>query len=137
MIIMITFQINDRTIEVEPTMKLYDVKQLFIQRCELDCRYVDIEVHLERPIRSLGKFNLESGIMPRTFDNYTLDRWELDNRTITVTLTPTNDYEHRPLVKRQKTAGIYRPTVSDISSGDSYVQPHFDLSSSQDFPSLS
>ena len=112
---MITFQIKDRTIEVEPTMKLYDVKQMFIQRCELDCRYVDIEVH----------------------DNYTLDRWELDNRTITVTLTPANDYEHRPIVKRQKTVGIYRPTVSDISSGDSYVQPHFDLSSAQDFPSLS
>ena len=35
--------------------------------------YIDIDFKIEKPMRVLGKFNVEPGILPRTFDRYELD----------------------------------------------------------------
>ena len=48
-------------------------------RPSLNCKYIDLNILIERPIRGLGKFNLEKGKFPRTFDNYILDRWCYDS----------------------------------------------------------
>ena len=66
---------------------ILSLKKNIIKEFKLKCEYIDIDFQLERPIRSLGKFNLESGVLPRTLDTYTFDRYGLDGRTVNATLT--------------------------------------------------
>ena len=75
---------NDITKNFECSLKdsILSLKEKIINEFDLKCKYIDIDFQLERPIRSLGKFNLESGIIPRTLDNYPFDRYDLDERTI-------------------------------------------------------
>ena len=71
---MIKFLINkdDITKEIQCTLEdsISSLKSQIITAFELKCKYIDIDFQLERPIRSLGKFNLESGILPRSLDAY-------------------------------------------------------------------
>ena len=94
---MITFVIenNDfkKEIAIEPEEKVLSLKKKIIDLFDLRVKYIDLEIVLERPIRSLGKFNLESGPFPRTFDNYSLDRWDIENRFITLKFVEIEEYD--------------------------------------------
>ena len=76
---MIIFKINKDDINKEIQCTLEDsissLKKTIIKEFNVTCGYIDIDFQLERPIRSLGKFNLESGILPRSLDTYTFDRY--------------------------------------------------------------
>ena len=60
---MITFIIqkddNDKTFECDISETLLELKKKIIKEYNLDCKYIDIISNVERPIRSLGKFNLK------------------------------------------------------------------------------
>ena len=76
---------DDITKEIECTLQdsISSLKTTIIQEFNLKCKYIDIDFQLERPIRSLGKFNLESGILPRSLDAYKFDRYGLDGKEVT------------------------------------------------------
>ena len=61
---MIVFVItkNDitKTFECNLEDSILSLKNNIIKEFDLVCNYIDIDFQLERPIRSLGKFNLES-----------------------------------------------------------------------------
>ena len=63
---MITFTVNkdnsEKKFECSFEDSILSLKQRIIKDFELTCDYIDIDFILEIPIRSLGKFNLESGI---------------------------------------------------------------------------
>ena len=82
--------------EIEKVMKhiLSQPRPDEIKLPESQQKKQDIDFQLERPIRSLGKFNLESGIIPRTLDNYPFDRYGLDGKTVNATFNEVNDYQH-------------------------------------------
>ena len=86
---------NDITKNFECSLKdsILSLKEKIINEFDLKCKYIDIDFQLERPIRSLGKFNLESGIIPRTLDNYPFDRYGLDGKTVNATFNEVNDYQ--------------------------------------------
>ena len=141
---MITFIVtyNDisNNIEIEPDKKVLDLKKQIIDVFNLKVKYIDLEIVLKIPIRSLGKFNLESGAFPRTFDNYELNRWEIDNRLINLIITEVPDYDpkfKKPIIKKSIN-GLYRPPgqQQSIESGSSYIEPTYELESKIDFPSL-
>lgn len=112
---------------------ILSLKKNIIKEFELKCEYIDIDFQLERPIRSLGKFNLESGILPRSLDTYTFDRYGLDGREVNATFIEVDNYispqkytkkfTHVNLAQKQKE----RMEKENVG---------FDINSNDDFPSL-
>jgi len=118
------------------------LKDKIIKEFNLQCKYIDIDFQLERPIRSLGKFNLESGILPRPLDTYTFDRYGLEGKTVTATFHEIVDYEPKKYDKKFKhstSVGKYKVGGSgmSMSSGESFFfEKGFDIDSESDFPTL-
>ena len=117
---------------------ILSLKNKIIQEFNLQCKYVDIDFQLERPIRSLGKFNLESGILPRPLDTYTFDRYGLDGRTVTATFHEIVDYEPKKYDRKFKHVNIaqkYKQGGVGLGLGIT-EEKGFDITSETDFPTL-
>jgi hypothetical protein len=140
---MITFLItkdnSEKTFECSLEDSILSLKQRIIQDFELTCDYIDIDFQLERPIRSLGKFNLESGILPRPLDNYTFDRYGLDDKTVNATFHEVEDYDHKKYTtkfKHVKTMKSQGERGSYELNKDKDKVNGFNINSEEDFPSL-
>ena len=135
---MIQFLINkdDITKEIECSLEdsISSLKTTIIQEFNLTCKYIDIDFQLERPIRSLGKFNLESGILPRSLDAYKFNRYGLDGKEVTATFHEVNDYGPKKYDKKFKHVNIMKRKAEDRTLNDG--EPSFDITSENDFPSL-
>lgn len=133
---MIVFVItkNDitKTFECNLEDSILSLKNNIIKEFDLVCNYIDIDFQLERPIRSLGKFNLESGILPRTLDTYTFDRYGLDGREVNATFIEVEDYVSQRYNKKIKHVNLAQKQKERIEKQD----VSFDIHSEDDFPSL-
>ena len=121
---------NDITKNFECSLKdsILSLKEKIINEFDLKCKYIDIDFQLERPIRSLGKFNLESGIIPRTLDNYPFDRYGVN-----ATFNEVNDYQHL----QKNTRKLVHVNYSEKQKERIEKQDlQFDIHSESDFPSL-
>tara|TARA_B100001123_G_C14807545_1_gene826972 strand:- start:58 stop:489 length:432 start_codon:yes stop_codon:yes gene_type:complete len=143
---MITFEVSDKStmkiIEYDNNETLISLKKHIINEFKLDCKYIDLDFKNETTLRGMGKFNLDPGVILRTFDNYKLDRWNLENKVLRCELIEINDYEPEnrlPIIKKAS-SNIYRPQskFAEIKSGDEYIEePTYSLDSKEDFPTLS
>ena len=150
---MITFVISKdnltKEIQLEVTDTFLHLKECIVKEFSCQCLYVDLNFLLDKPIRSLGKFNLEKGLFPRTLDRYKLDRYELDGKTIPVTFIEIDDYNPTKLNRvqlqskgrgRGNTSGVYKPKQLSMKSGDeiSVYEAVYtgDINSHDDFPPL-
>lgn len=147
---MITFLVNkddtEKTFECSLEDSILSLKNKIIQDFDLSCDYIDIDFQLERPIRSLGKFNLESGILPRPLDNYTFDRYGLDGKTVNATFYLVEDYDHKKYSKKFSKKSNHINILKkreemkiDENFEKSYNESkniNFNLNSETDFPSL-
>ena len=133
---MIVFVItkNDitKTFECNLEDSILSLKNNIIKEFDLVCNYIDIDFQLERPIRSLWKFNLESGILPRTLDTYTFDRYGLDGREVNATFIEVEDYVSQRYNKKIKHVNLAQKQKERIEKQD----VSFDIHSEDDFPSL-
>jgi len=133
---MITFIVQeedhvDETFECNTTETLMDLKKKIIEKYHLNCKYIDIISNVERPIRSLGKFNFDKGLLPITLDNYPFDRYDLDDRTIHIAFEENNEYV--PIIKKNtaNVEGTYIPPGQrDLS------EKTFNINDEKDFPAL-
>jgi hypothetical protein len=135
---------NDKTINIEflDSDKILDIKKKIIKELNLNVKYIDLNILIETPIRGLGKFNLEKGKLPRTFDNYTLDRWNIAGKEIEISFIEIPEYDpdiKKKFVKKKIKStnnGVYKPP--QIESGETYIKDEqtFDLNSDKDFPTL-
>lgn len=140
----VNFNDENKEIICEDSDTILIFKNKIIKDFKLIVKYIDLEFLNEIPIRSLGKFNLEKGKMPRTFDKYQLNRWELINKEIPCTFIQIYDYNpeiKKPIIKKNTNKLIYKPPskADTIQSGDEYIQndkPTFDINSNDDFPTL-
>jgi hypothetical protein len=139
----VKFNNENKIVTCEDTDTIIILKKKIIQDFKLIVKYIDLEFLNEIPIRYMGKFNLEKGKMPRTFDKYLLNRWELVNKEIPCTFIQIYDYNpniKKPIKKKNINTSIYKlpSKVDTIKSGDEYIQkkPTYDLNSSHDFPTL-
>lgn len=89
---MVTFIINDREFNLEESNTMLEAKKYIISELNLSCKYIDIEFCLERPMRTEGKFNIESGKVSRTFDRYTLNQFAFKDKVI-VNIFEIDDYD--------------------------------------------
>ncbi len=134
---MITFLIEKenvkKTFECTLEDSILSLKEQIIEEYSLQCKYIDIDFQLERPIRSLGKFNLEAGILPRPLDNYKFDHYGLDGREIKATFIEVNDY----VPYKRNTVGVNLRKYNEMKEGESKGEVSYDLESMDDFPGLS
>ena len=135
---MITFLVEKdkykKTFECSLEDSILSLKDKIIQEFKLTCDYIDIDFTLERPIRSLGKFNLESGILPRPLDNYTFDRYGLDGKEVRATFHVVEDYDHKKYsTKFKHVRSIEKKDVYELNKDKDIG---FSLNSETDFPSL-
>ena len=137
----ITYNNEIKEIKCNNEDKIIDLKKNIIKEYNLNIKYIDLIFELEKQIRAIGKFNLESGLMPRTFDNFKLDKWNLENKEINIIFKEVDDYieeTYVPIQKKINNISGYRPPSSNIESGQSFIkkQPEYKLDSNEDFPSL-
>ena len=112
---MITFIItgkgSTKSFTCDTQDSILSLKNNIIKDFELSCSYVDLDFKLERPIRELGKFNLESGIIPRTLDNYKFERYGLNDKTINADFIEVDNYKPVKYTKSFKHANLSRTKV--------------------------
>ena len=158
---MVVFVVNDKEILCELTDTILAVKKELIKQLELTCPYIELSFKLDRPLRVPGKFNVDVGRMPRTFDRYILDRFAFSDKTIQVDYTEVVDYDpdkqvRKPLMSGGRGRGRGLSRNLGLNSGGAYVppsretstfnhestqvvmnvEPTFELASEDDFPSL-
>ena len=158
------FVVGDNEYEFELSSTILDVKKRLIKELDLSCKYIDLEFCLDRPMRVLGKFNVEPGKVPRPLDKNMLSAFAFKDK-VKLSYTEVSDYDpdkHRtPLVfgargrgrgqgmgqSMGRGRGLPQPPVNSLERAISTfnhnetvqemnVEPTFDLSSNDDFPSL-
>mgnify|MGYP000918275405 FL=1 len=138
---MITFTIKYNETENKADMKdtdsILDLKKIIIRNLELDTQYIDLDFKLERPIRALGKMNLEKGILPRTMDNFPFNRYNLEGKEIVCVPIPVKDYLPQVQAKNGNPQSIYTPPAMKNNGPKEYKNiATYNLDSTDDFPSL-
>tara|TARA_B110001469_G_C9551211_1_gene273501 strand:- start:99 stop:485 length:387 start_codon:yes stop_codon:yes gene_type:complete len=128
---MITFVLNylekEINVEIEKDKSILYLKNKIIETLKLESNYIDINIKIDIPIRCIGKFNLESGFFPRTFDNYTLDRWNLEEKRINIEITEIYDYKPNTIPRNNL---IFLNKILNTN------KEIFDINSELDFPPL-
>ena len=155
---MVFFVVGDNEYEFELSSTILDVKKRIIKELNLSCKYIDLEFCLERPMRVLGKFNVEPGKVPRPLDKNTLSEFAFKDK-VKLSYTEVSDYDpdkpRTPLVfggrgrgrGMGRGRGLSQPPVNSLERAissfnhketvqDMKVEPTFNLSSNEDFPSL-
>lgn len=161
---MVFFVVGDNEYEFELSSTILDVKKRLIKELDLSCKYIDLEFCLERPMRVLGKFNVEPGKVPRPLDKNMLSAFAFKDK-VKLSYTEVNDYDpdkpRTPLVfgargrgrgqsmgqSMGRGRGLSQPPLNSLERAISTfnhnetvqemnVEPTFDLSSNDDFPSL-
>tara|TARA_B100002019_G_scaffold267289_1_gene258260 strand:- start:189 stop:692 length:504 start_codon:yes stop_codon:yes gene_type:complete len=165
---MVFFVVGDNEYEFELSSTILDVKKRLIKELNLPCKYIDLEFCLERPMRVLGKFNVEPGKVPRPLDKNMLSAFAFKDK-VKLSYTEVSDYDpdkpRTPLVfgargrgrgqgmgqsmgqSMGRGRGLSQPPVNSLERAISTfnhnetvqemnVEPTFDLSSNDDFPSL-
>ena len=121
---------DDKTIDYsyEQDRTILELKEEIIKDFKVSSPYIDINFTIERPIRVLGKFNLEPGVLARTLDMYQLDRFGIKGRTVTATFNGIDNYVQEGRNHKNKNKGngvVLRESAP------------FDIKSMDDFPQLS
>ena len=158
---MVFFIVDDREFEVVNTKTMLEAKEYIMKELELTCLYIDIEFCLDRPMRVEGKFNIEPGKLSRTFDRYLLNQFAFKDK-VTVIVNEVPDYDphkpKKPFMSGGRGRGMSRGMSRGMGRGIGLTQPSqfntnlnqmdmfnenksaentFDLTSNNDFPSLS
>ena len=126
----------EHTIEIEDKETILELKEKIMKQYNVSSQYIDIDFKLDKPIRTLGMFNFEPGIMPRTFDRYLFNRFNIDGRTIHAEFKIVDEYTQKIVKKVNSSKGSYRPPSGSVKSGDVVEGPMFDITSHDDFPAL-
>lgn len=138
---MITFTIKYNETENKADMKdtetMLDLKNIIIKNLELNVQYIDLDFQIERPIRGMGKMNLEKGVLPRTMDNFPFNRYNLEGKDIICVPIPVENYLPQVKAKNGNPQSIYTPPAMKEKQKVNQVNvATYNLNSTEDFPSL-
>ena len=147
------FIVNETEINCIGTDTILELKKEVIKVLGLECPYIDISYDINKPMRVISKFNVEPGLLPRTFDNYALERFAFkEDVDVNISLTEVSDYEPRkrtPFISGGRGRGAgrgkatpqpYRLSTFDHTQNQvdmTIKEPTFSLDSQEDFPPLS
>ena len=110
-------------IEIKKLTKIYN-KYLAVDK---------IDFQIEKPMRVLGKFNVEPGILARTFDRYELNKFGINLEEIQLTFHEVKDYtphrnNNRTLDLKKYSSGSVEERVDTVTG--------YNINSEDDFPKL-
>jgi hypothetical protein len=142
--IMVVFLINEIELSLKNSNTILDVKKEIIKQFNLTTKYIDIFFIMDKPMRILGKFNVEPGKLPRTFDRYELEKFAFKDK-VSINYETVDGYDpdkkRAPIISgggskyippsRGKSSFDHNALEQDI-----HTEPTFDLNSKDDFPSL-
>lgn len=116
-----TFTINHKIEDLKEKIKeIYNISS-----------YIDIDFKIEKPMRVLGKFNVEPGTLPRTFDRYELNKFGINKSEIDLTFCEVNHYTPFKNTKKELNLSKYRTEVKEEKPVVT-----FNIKSYDDFPKL-
>ena len=120
----------NKTLRISSNVTIESLKEKIKELYDITS-YIDIDFKIEKPMRVIGKFNVEPGILPRTFDRYELDKFGIKGE-INLTFHLVTDYT--PLKNTSKTLNLkkYRETNSDKPLDNT----SFNIESETEFPKL-
>jgi hypothetical protein len=95
-------------------------------------KYIDIEFQIEKPMRVLGKFNVEPGVLPRTFDRYELNKFGINKSDIKISYNEIEDYTPFRSNKKEINLSKYNVLKKEDENESSY-----NIESLSEFPKLS
>tara|TARA_Y100001958_G_C21232385_1_gene558276 strand:+ start:1822 stop:2214 length:393 start_codon:yes stop_codon:yes gene_type:complete len=122
---------DEKEFQFNLTDKILDVKNALIKDLELKAPYIDLLFLVERPIRNIGHFNIEKGVMSRVMDQYELSRFGLkDNMTLNIGYKLVDNY--KPFDATRKRVNLKKKEEMRIVPKEAT----FKLDSEDDFPSL-
>ena len=132
---MITFVVNNHNNILvkytEPELKIIDIKSDIIKQLQIKSKYIDIEFIIDKPLRSMGKFNIEAGILPRTLDRYTIDRFAFFGKDININIKYHVVDDYTLTINNNNKTGTYIPPNKKLND-----KIYFNIKSNKDFPPL-
>ena len=120
--------VKEFTIEVKTTIE--DLKNMIKDEYNI-LSYIDIDFQIEKPMRVLGKFNVEPGILARTFDRYELDKFGINLEEIQLTFHEVKGY-----TPHRNNAGKLDLKKYSSESVEERVDTGYNINSEEDFPKL-
>ena len=124
----IHYQNQTHEMAMDSSQTILQVKHNIVQMCHIEGKTIELVILIERPIRCLGKFNLEPGILPMSLDQCTLNRWDLEEKTIDLTFEILPDYVPPENVRKRRKINHSQVSLHSPVS--------FELDSKVDFPDL-
>jgi len=120
---------HTKIIELSSNNRIEDLKEKIKNIFNVDS-YIDIDFIIEKPMRVIGKFNVEPGILPRTFDRYELDKFGIKGE-INLTFHIVIDYT--PFKNTRKVLDLRKYQEKQEIEKEKCL---FNISSEKDFPKL-
>ena len=99
-------------------------------------KYIDIDFQIEKPMRVLGKFNVEPGVLPRTFDRYELNKFGINKTDIKISYNKIEDYTPFRSNKKEINLSKYNVLKKEDKNEDKNISS-YNIESSSEFPKLS
>ena len=130
---------NEKEFKFNTTDKISDVKNALIKELKLNTEYIDLIFVVERPIRNLGHFNIEKGVMSRVMDQYELSRFGLkDNVTLNIGYKAIDNYKPFDSTHKKVHKKVHMNHLKKKEDAVKIVpkEATFKLDSEDDFPSL-
>ena len=90
---MIIFKVKENIISIDENATILELKNKIIRELKLKCDYIDINVIIDKPIRKFGKFTLEPGIIPRGYDIYQMNKYDITNKEIIIDIDTIDNYK--------------------------------------------
>lgn len=120
-----------KEIDIEVKTTIEDLKNMIKDEYNI-LSYIDIDFQIEKPMRVLGKFNVEPGILARTFDRYELNKFGIKDE-INLTFHEVKDY--KPYRNNNRKLDLKKYSTMENLQTPSNVDS-FNINSDDDFPKL-
>lgn len=120
-----------KEIDIEVKTTIEDLKNMIKDEYNI-LSYIDIDFQIEKPMRVLGKFNVEPGILARTFDRYELNKFGIKDE-INLTFHEVKDY--KPYRNNNLKLDLKKYSTMENLQTRCNVDS-FNINSEDDFPKL-
>ena len=128
---------QEKNIQFSMDKTILDLKKEIINQYNLNCKAIDIFVDLQVPIRGMGKYTLEKGMIQRGMDNYTMNKFNIEKKNIVITFKELeNEYSMNSVKKTNFGKGKYVPPRLRKNEKISVEKKQLNINDLNEFPLL-
>jgi ClpP class serine protease len=129
---------EEKEIQFSMDKTILDLKKEIIKQYNLKCKALDIFIDLEVPLRGMGKYTLEKGLIQRAMDSYSMNKFNVEKKNIVITFQELeNDYSLNSVKKSNFGKGNYVPPRLRKHEEITVKEKNLDLNDLNEFPPLS